>query len=239
MSHIIHIMSRSRRLAITDEEDLQCPSPLRRRLASIGRGTILASDLFLSPTIAPLVGRGRPLPRSSPSSSAIGIPQIIDRVRLSRTAKSEAIIAIDEANDESEGFSDNESENSISDAEFENGESDDSDSELLLEDENQVDVGEQFQGRDGTIWQKDPLPGGRRQAINVMRAAGGLSSIGRRHCRETALSNWQIFVDNQLLDMIVDCTNEKARSVNANFVTNRNELNTFIGVGILIGVNKG
>ena len=125
------------------------------------------------------------------------------------------------------------------DAEFENEESDNSDSELSLEDENQVDVGEQFQGRDGTIWQKDPLPGGRRQAINVMRAAGGLSSIGRRHCRETALSNWQIFVDNQLLDMIVDCTNEKARSVNANFVTNRNELNTFIGVGILIGVYKG
>ena len=75
--------------------------------------------------------------------------------------------------------------------------------------------------------------------MNVMRSAAGLSAIGRRQCKETALSNWQVFIDDQMLDTIVECTNEKARSMGANFVVDRQELVTFIGVGVLIGVYKG
>ena len=80
---------------------------------------------------------------------------------------------------------------------------------------------------------------GRRQAVNVMRAAGGLSAFGRRQCGETALSNWRAFIDDQFLDTIVQCTNDKARSLGANFVTDRQELVSFLGVSILIGVYKG
>jgi len=96
-----------------------------------------------------------------------------------------------------------------------------------------------FEGVDGTQWQKNPLVERRRQAVNVMRAAGGLSAFGRRQCGETALSIWNIFVDDQLLDTIVECTNDKARSLAKDFVTDRHELRTFIGVTILIGVYKG
>jgi len=71
-------------------------------------------------------------------------------------------------------------------------------------------VREQFFGRDGTIWKETPLPDGRRQALNVMRSAGGLSALGRRKCKETALSYWQVFFDNEMLDLIVDCTNDKS-----------------------------
>ena len=96
-----------------------------------------------------------------------------------------------------------------------------------------------FVGTDGTIWEEDPLVEGRRQAVNVMRAAGGLSAFGRRQCGETALSNWRAFIDDQFLDTIVQCTNDKARSLGANFVTDRQELVSFLGVSILIGVYKG
>ena len=91
------------------------------------------------------------------------------------------MIAVNEANDESENESDecNESVSSISDDNYENGESDDEASGSSSEDENKVSG--LFQSRDGTMWQKDPLPDGRRQAVNVMRAAVGLSSIGRSH----------------------------------------------------------
>ena len=96
-----------------------------------------------------------------------------------------------------------------------------------------------FLGADGTIWEEDPLVEGRRQAVNVMRAAGGLSAFGRRQCGQTALSNWHAFIDDQFLDTIVQCTNDKAHSLGANFVTDRQELVTFLGVSILIGVYKG
>jgi hypothetical protein len=97
----------------------------------------------------------------------------------------------------------------------------------------------QFQGRDGTLWREVPLPEGQRQAVNVMRSAAGLSATGRRQCKETALSNWQVFIDDQVLDTTVKCTNEKARSMGANCVVDRQELVTFIGVGVLMGVFKG
>ena len=98
---------------------------------------------------------------------------------------------------------------------------------------------EELQGSDGTVWQVESLPDGRRQAVNVMRAAGGLSAIGRRHCGETALSNWLPFFDDPIINKIVGYTNEKARSMDVNFVTTGEEVTTFIGVSILIGVYKG
>jgi hypothetical protein len=96
-----------------------------------------------------------------------------------------------------------------------------------------------YQGADGTLWQQNPSPDGRRQAVNVMRAAGGLSAYGRRKCGETAKSNFDIFIDNPLLDIIVECTNDKARSEQAEFVTDKQEIVCFIGITILIGVYKG
>ena len=72
-----------------------------------------------------------------------------------------------------------------------------------------------------------------------MRAAGGLSAIGRRHCGETALSNWLPFFDDPFINKIVGYTNEKARSMDVNFVTTGEEVTTFIRVSILIGVYKG
>lgn len=98
---------------------------------------------------------------------------------------------------------------------------------------------ETFVSKDGTIWHSKPFSGGRRQSVNVMRASGGLSAYGRRHCNNTALSNWHIFIDDSILDIIVECTNDKANSMKANFVTNREEIIIFIGVTILIGVYKG
>jgi hypothetical protein len=97
----------------------------------------------------------------------------------------------------------------------------------------------QYLGKDGTVWRKEPLPAGRRQAVNVMRAPGGLSILGRRYCRETALPNWKLFFNDEILDIIVECTNDKARSLNTNLALCRQELCTFIGILILIGVYKG
>ena len=104
-------------------------------------------------------------------------------------------------------------------------------------------VVEQFRGRysapDGTVWTEAPHPNGKRQAVNIMRSAGGLSAMGRRNCQETALSNWNIFISDSMLDTIVDCTNDKAQSIDPKFVTSRQEIAAYIGVGILIGVYKG
>ena len=82
------------------------------------------------------------------------------------------------------------------------------------------------------------LEDGRRQAVNVMRTGGGLSAHGRRHCGESAESNFDIFFDDQLLDIIVQCTNDKASNDKVGFVTDREEIRTFIGTTILIGVYK-
>ena len=64
--------------------------------------------------------------------------------------------------------------------------------------------------------------------VNMMSAAGGLGFNRMLSLFENSI----VKLVNELLDFIVDFTNKKARSVNANFVINRNELNTFIGVGI-------
>lgn len=205
---------------------------------------------------------------------------------MARRVSAEAALSRILCRGESETDSDNESNNSISDAEYEvhedeNLTSDGEDEAMSTvaslvqspqdqEDQsmNQADdileagiaagvqpevgrhiddcinaVVDRFRGRfigpNGTVWNENPLPNGRRQAVNVMRAAGGLSALGRRRCGETALSNWQLFVTDDMLDTIVECTNEKAQSTGADFVTTRQELATFIGVSILIGVFKG
>ena len=79
-----------------------------------------------------------------------------------------------------------------------------------------------------TIWREDPPVDGRRQAINVMRAEGGLGAHGK-----TAFSHWRVFIDDLLLDIIVECTNAKARSLNVNFVPDQQELTTYMGVWVL------
>jgi hypothetical protein len=50
------------------------------------------------------------------------------------------------------------------------------------------------------------------------------------------LSNWKLFVGDGMVYMIVDCTNTKAHSLNANFATNREELTPFRGICSFIGV---
>ena len=71
-----------------------------------------------------------------------------------------------------------------------------------------------------------------------MRAPGGISAYGRKKINESILSIWQLFFTTQILDLIVECTNDKAKWENVNFVTNRIEILKFIGVLILIGVYK-
>jgi len=53
------------------------------------------------------------------------------------------------------------------------------------------------------------------------------------------MSNFQLFVTDDMLDTIAECTNDKAQSTDANFVTTRQELVAFIGVSILIEECKG
>jgi len=96
-----------------------------------------------------------------------------------------------------------------------------------------------FVGTDGSVWHQNPSLHGRRQALNVMRALGGLSAYGLRHCRETPISSWLLFVTGEILELIVQCTNDKARCMGDSFITNAEELSIFIGVTILIGVYKG
>lgn len=73
----------------------------------------------------------------------------------------------------------------------------------------------------------------------MMKAVGGLSAFGRRRCGETVLSIWNSCVDNQMLDDIVECTHDEERSLVIDFVIDRHELRTFIGVTILIRVYRG
>jgi hypothetical protein len=73
---------------------------------------------------------------------------------------------------------------------------------------------------------RQPLQSGRRKAVNVMRSSGGLSAFGRQHCKETDLSNWQVLFPPDLVNIIVECTNDKARSEEFNFSTNREEITT-------------
>src|ERR1700761_7174061 len=85
----------------------------------------------------------------------------------------------------------------------------------------------------------NPLAEGRRQAVNIIRAGGGLSAFGRRNCSEKALSNWNIFSMISYFKIILDCTNDKAHSMNIEFSTTLDEISSYIGVTILIGVYKG
>ena len=71
-----------------------------------------------------------------------------------------------------------------------------------------------------------------------MRTTGGLSAFGHRQCGQTAISNWRTLMKDEILDIIVECTNDKARSLGAHFVTDKHGLVKFIGVSILIGVYK-
>ena len=45
-------------------------------------------------------------------------------------------------------------------------------------------------------------------------------------------------MNSSLIDIIVECSNDKAASMRANFITNKKKINTFIGVTILIGICK-
>ena len=102
-----------------------------------------------------------------------------------------------------------------------------------------AEYGEMFVASDGTVWSGKEIPTGRRKAVNVMRSAGGLSALGRRTCTENPLTNWKVIVTDEILDTIVECTNDKARIDNNSLVITRQDLETFIGVSILIGVYKG
>jgi hypothetical protein len=48
------------------------------------------------------------------------------------------------------------------------------------------------------------------------------------------MSSWRIFEQHQLLDIIVECTNDKAQNMNSNFVVTREMICTYIGVLILV-----
>jgi hypothetical protein len=235
-----------------DYEEYVCPPPLRQRLAEVGRGILSISTPSSSPDTRSS-GRGLLAKRAGQAHVTIGEKMIpnnaVSNARPSRTTKTQALRAIDMVKGEqsdSASDSDNDEESDISiDAELDSGsneESGDSGSEESGGSENQnhvIVVVHQYEVRDGTVWQKAPVSNSRRQAVNIMRAAGGLSAVGRRLCAETAISNWHLFFDEELLDIIVNCTNDKARSMNANFMTDQQELSTFIGVTILIGVYKG
>jgi len=130
-------------------------------------------------------------------------------------------------------------DDSMSDADYEQDVSSSSDGDEPSDAEMGISLTANFVGADGTRWEDQPVMQGRRQAVNVMRAAGGLSAFGRRQCGQTALSNWRAFIDDQFLDTIVECTNEKARSSCSQFVTDRQELSAYIGITLLIGVYKG
>jgi len=67
----------------------------------------------------------------------------------------------------------------------------------------------------------------------------GLGAFGRRNCKETALSNWRISMPDELIDIIVEFTNDRARHMNSTFVVTRQMIYEYIGVTILIGVYTG
>lgn len=241
-----------------DDEEPQCPPPLAEILAS-RRGFPSTSS---SSSLYQAGGRGllsASVPRFQPgnssislSSSSIGggrglLSASISRVRqgVSRIAKVQALQALEESEDSaSEEESNSEEENENDEDNIDVGDTadqsdTDNDSEKESDESCYATVNSQFRGRDSTLWFRNPNQCGRIQALNVMRSPGGLSAFGRRHSRESAISNWRLFIDDELLDLIVECTNEKARSEKDDFVTNRDELVTYIGVGILIGVYKG
>ena len=147
-----------------DEEEFPLPPPLRQRLSGIGRGILSTSHSVPSSSNAPTIGTLSASNSVSSSSNAPSLgrgllahratsktPGIIERLQLLRAAKTQAMRAVNEANDESGNESDecNESVSSISDDNYENGESDDEPSVSSSEDENKVS--RLFQGRDGTM----------------------------------------------------------------------------------------
>ena len=238
------------------DDELQYPRPLSQRIGigrsllstsrssfsstTLGRQILGASHASSS---SMTIGRGL-LSVSSSSSTTVDRGNLLALnaslsftgagrdARPSRITKEKANQALQESDDSASEESGSESESAGSDAESVN-ESDtgsESDTEIEIgsgEDRtNKGAAGESFCGRDGTLWAKKPFQCGRSPAQNVMRCPGGLSVIGRRLCQETALSNWRLFFDDALLDTIVDCTNEKARGVKGDCVTNRNEVAT-------------
>jgi hypothetical protein len=206
--------------------------------STIGGRGILSASHSSSSTIG---GRGILSASHSASSTTVGRGLLTSRI-----AKEKANLVLqecdDSASDEENSSGSESTESNPKEADTENGASDaesDTDSDTDSVNGGDITNNQSFHGRDGTLWMKESSPCGRSQALNVMRSPGGLSAFGRRHCKETALSNWQLFFDDILLDAIVDCTNEKARSEKADCITNRHEMATYIGVGILIGVYKG
>jgi hypothetical protein len=233
-----------------DANFMPCPLPLRERIQALHHGTYPSSSQIscVPPSSAP-VGRGLMARKSFHNQLSVGAKNLTSPPSSSSIGRGLMLLQPPhhQTHVEVNNFSDTDNDSPSdhdSESESESDEAFKSESESSNSESNNSDIEvspdqDSFQGRDGTVWGRQPLQSGRRKAVNVMRSPGGLSAFGRQHCKETGLSNWQVLFPPDLVNIIVECTNDKARSEEFNFSTNREEITTYIGVCILIGVYKG
>lgn len=118
-----------------------------------------------------------------------------------------------------------------------------SDSEQSGEDEDiPLVVGPEYTGKDGvTKWGVHcPPQNVRTPAVNLVRRLPG---VGQNIELESPISSWKLFFTNEILDDIVNHTNERIQKVRPNYNrerdakdTSRNEIEAFIGLLYMAGI---
>lgn len=101
-------------------------------------------------------------------------------------------------------------------------------------------------GKDkSTVWMRDPYvrPNSRSRAVNIVKHLPGPINQAKR--ARTPLECFSLMIDDQILEIIVECTNIYINSISANFTRERDclptdkvELKSFLGLLILAGCSR-
>ena len=66
-------------------------------------------------------------------------------------------------------------------------------------------------------WCLDPPPTSRTRALNIVTKVPGVVGNARINRPETPLNSWRLLIDDNMLDAIVEHTNEKITDLAANY----------------------
>ncbi|XP_046399025.1 piggyBac transposable element-derived protein 4-like [Ischnura elegans] len=104
--------------------------------------------------------------------------------------------------------------------------------------------GQQYKGKDGTPWRGDPPLLSRARKCDIIRTTMPSVTPETRNLK-TVEECWRYFVSNDIIEIIVKCTNQHIRSIKSNYKreryayeTNACEIEGLIGLLLLCGIRK-
>lgn len=103
----------------------------------------------------------------------------------------------------------------------------------------------EFLGKDGTQWLKEPPKSSKRRPHNILVKLPGVVGQNAREAK-TEVDCWNLFFDDFVFNLLVQCTNQHIENVRERFTrerdsrsTNKTEIKAFLGLLYLIGVFRG